>query len=104
MMFTKQQVHVLLLLWVARRPVTNEEIEHMAVLVKYCDTPQGLRSHMVDLERSGHVRRVDRKGVNSRHRHCWRWTLTENGYDAVRDLFAKQKPCDIMDISYIVRR
>lgn len=104
MMFTKQQVHVLLLLWVARRPVTNEEIEHMAVLVKYCDTPQGLRSHMVDLERSGHVYRVDRKGVNSRHRHCWRFALTDNGRKAVEDLFDKTKNIDIMDISYIVRR
>lgn len=103
-MFTKQQVHVLLILWVAKRPVTHEEIERMAVAVKYNDTPQGLRSRMVDLERSGHVRRVDRKGENSRHHHCWRWTLTENGYDVVRDLFAKHKPCDIMDISYIVGR
>lgn len=104
MMFTKQQVHVLLLLWVARRPATNEEIERMSVAVKYNDTPQGLRSRMVDLERSGHVRRVDRKGVNSRRHHCWRWTLTENGYDVVHDLFDKTQNIDIMDISYIVRR
>lgn len=104
MMFTRQQVHVLLLLWVARRPVTYKEIEHTAVLVKYCDTPQGLRSRMVDLERSGHVRRVDRKGVNSRHRHCWRFTLTDNGRKAVEDLFDKTQNIDIMDISYIVGR
>lgn len=88
-MFTKQQVHVLLLLWVARRPVTHEEIEHTAVLVKYCDTPQGLRSRMVDLERSGHVRRVDRKGVNSRHRHCWRFALTDDGREAISELFCE---------------
>lgn len=42
MMFTKQQVHVLLILWVVKRPVTHEEIERMAVLVKYCDTLKGL--------------------------------------------------------------
>lgn len=41
MMFTKQQVHVLLILWVVKRPVTHEEIERMAVSVKYNDTPSG---------------------------------------------------------------
>lgn len=89
MMFSKQQVHVLLILWMAKRPLTHEEIEQMAVLAKYDDTPQGLRSRMVELERSGHVCRVDREGVSSRHRHCWRWGLTEDGYDSVRELFGE---------------
>lgn len=88
-MFSKQQVHVLLILWMAKRPLTHEETEQMAVLAKYDDTPQGLRSRMIELERSGHVCRVDREGVNSRHRHCWRWNLTEDGYDAVRELFGE---------------
>lgn len=88
-MFGRQQVHVLLILWMAKRPLTHEEIEQMAVLAKYDDTPQGLRSRMIELERSGHVCRVDREGVNSRHRHCWRWNLTEDGYDAVRELFGE---------------
>ena len=88
-MFGKQQVHVLLILWVAKRPLTHEEIEQMAVLAKYDDTPQGLRSRMIELERSGHVCRVDREGVNSRHRHCWRWNLTEDGYDSVRELLGE---------------
>lgn len=88
-MFSKQQVHVLLILWMAKRPLTHEGIEQMAVLAKYDDTPQGLRSRMIELERSGHVCRVDREGVNSRHRHCWRWNLTEDGYDAVRELFGE---------------
>ena len=88
-MFSKQQVHVLLILWVAKRPLTHEEIERMAVLAKYDDTPQGLRSRMIELERSGHVCRVDREGVNSRHRHCWRWNLTEDGYDSVRELLGE---------------
>ena len=89
MMFSKQQVHVLLILWMAKRPLTHEEIEQMAVLANYADTPQGLRSRMIELERSGHVCRVDREGVNSRHRHCWRWNLTEDGYDSVRELFGE---------------
>ena len=88
-MFSKQQVHVLLILWMAKRPLTHEEIEQMAVLANYADTPQGLRSRMIELERSGHVCRVDREGVNSRHRHCWRWNLTEDGYDSVRELFGE---------------
>lgn len=88
-MFSKQQVHVLLILWMAKRPLTHEEIEQMAVLAKYDDTPQGLRSRMIELERSGHVCRVDREGVNSRHRHCWRWNLTEDGYDSVRELLGE---------------
>lgn len=88
-MFSKQQVHVLLILWMAKRPLTHEEIEQMAVLAKYDDTPQGLRSRMIELERAGLVCRVDREGVNSRHRHCWRWNLTEDGYDSVRELFGE---------------
>ena len=88
-MFSKQQVHVLLILWMAKRPLTNEEIERMAVLAKYDDTPQGLRSRMIELERSGHVCRVDREGVSSRHRHCWRWNLTEDGYDSVLELLGE---------------
>lgn len=88
-MFGLQQVHVLLILWVAKRPLTHEEIERMAVLAKYDDTPQGLRSRMVDLERSGHVYRVDHKGVNSRHRHCWRFALTDDGREAISELFCE---------------
>lgn len=88
-MFGLQQVHVLLILWMAERPLTHEEIERMAVLAKYADTPQGLRSRMVELERSGRVRRVDREGVNSRHRHCWRFALTDAGREAISELFGE---------------
>lgn len=88
-MFSKQQVHVLLILWMAKRPLTYEEIERMAVLVKYDDTPQGLRTRMIELERSGHVYRVDRDGVNSRHCHCWRFALTDDGREAISELFGK---------------
>lgn len=89
MMFSRQQVHVLLILWMAKRPLTHEEIERMAVLAKYDDTPQGLRTRTIELERSGHVYRVDRGGVNSRHRHCWRFGLTDAGREAISELFAE---------------
>ena len=85
-MFSEQEVHVLLILWMAKRPLTHEEIERMAVLAKYDDTPQGLRSRMIELERPGHVYRVDREGVNSRHRHCWRFDLTDDGRQAISEL------------------
>lgn len=90
-MFNKQQVHVLLILWVAKRPLTHKEIERMAVLAKYDDTPQGLRTRMIELERSGHVYRVDRDGVNSRHYHCWRFALTDDGREAISELFGETK-------------
>lgn len=88
-MFSEQQVHVLLILWMAKRPLTHGEIERMAVLAKYDDTPQGLRSRMIELERLGHVCRVDRDGVNSRHRHCWRFALTDDGREAISGLFGE---------------
>lgn len=88
-MFSKQQVHVLLILWMAKRPLIHEEIERIAVLAKYDDTPQGLRSRMIELECSGHVYRVDREGVNSRHRHCWRFDLTDDGRQAISELFGE---------------
>lgn len=79
MMFSIQQVYVLLILWMANRPLTCEEIERMSVLAKYGDTPQGLRSRMIELERSGHVYRVDRDGVN-------RFALTDDGREAISEL------------------
>lgn len=90
-MFSEQQVHVLLILWMAKRPLTHEEIERMAVLAKCDDTPQGLRSRMIELERSGYVYRVDREGVNSRHRHCWRFDLTDDGRQAISELFGENR-------------
>ena len=60
-MFSKQQVHVLLILWLAKRPFTHEENERMTVLAKYDDSPQELSTRMIELERSGHVYRVDRE-------------------------------------------
>ena len=90
-MFSKQQVHVLLILWMAKRPLTHEETERMTVLAKYDDTPQGLRTRMVELERSGHVYRVDREGVNSRHRHYWRFALTDTGREAISELFGEKE-------------
>ena len=90
-MFSRQQVHVLLIPWLAKRPLTHEEIERMAVSAKYDDTPQRLRTRMIELERSGHVYRVYRDGVNSRHRHCRRFALADDGREAISGLFGETK-------------
>ena len=44
---------------------------------------------MIELERSGQVCRVDRDGVNSRHRQCWRFALTDDGREAISELFGE---------------
>lgn len=93
-MFSKQQVHVMLILW----------IEQMAVLAKYDDTPQGLRSRMIELERSGHVRRVDREGVIVGTVTAGGSPLPMTGAKPLVSCLAKQKQCDIIDISHIVGR
>lgn len=86
-MLRLQETHVLLILKVAGTPLTHEQVEDMAALAKYDDTPQGLRSRMAELERAGYVRRVDREAVNKRNRHCWRFELTDSGRDVIAELF-----------------
>lgn len=88
-MFGRQQVHVPLVLWMAKRPLTHEEIERMAVLAKYDDAPRGLGTRMTGLGRSGHVHRVDGDGVNGRHRHCRRFALTDDGRETIGGLFGE---------------
>lgn len=50
------------------------------------DTPQSLRSRMVELERAGYVHRVDRGGTSSHNRPCWRWQLTKKGEELMEEL------------------
>lgn len=90
-MFSRQQVHVLLILWMAKHPLTHKEIDRMALLAKYDDTSQGLRTRVIELERSGHVCRVDREGASSRRRHCWRFALTDDGREAISELSGETK-------------
>lgn len=81
------KLHALTLLRLAGTPITQERLTNLAETIKYPDTPQSLRSRMVELERSGHVHRVDRNGVSSHNRPCWRWQLTKKGDELMQDIF-----------------
>lgn len=47
---------------------------------------------MVELERDGYTRRIDRNGISARKRPCWRWQLTKKGERLARELFALTTP------------
>lgn len=78
--------HVLTLLYFAETPITQERLTDMAETVSLQDTPQSLRSRMVELERSGHVNRVDRNGTSRHNRPCWRWQLTKKGDELMQEI------------------
>lgn len=81
------KIHALTLLSLAGKPITQERLTGMAETVKYHDTPQSLRSRMVELERAGYVHRVDRNGISRHKRPCWRWQLTKKGQELMQELF-----------------
>lgn len=85
-MHNAPQLHVLTLLHMAGKPITQERLTDMAEAVKCRDTPQSLRSRMVELERAGYVHRVDKNGTSRHNRPCWRWALTKDGKGLVREL------------------
>lgn len=86
------QRHVIMLLHLIKEPTTQEHLTTMALTVGCHDTPQSLRSRMVELERDGYVHRVDRNGISSHNRPCWRWQLTKKGEDLVQDLLDTTTP------------
>lgn len=86
------KLHVLTLLRLAEKPITQEQLTDLAETVKYPDTPQSLRSRMAELERSGHTHRVDRNGISRHNRPCWRWQLTKKGNELMRGIFDTTTP------------
>lgn len=80
------QRRVIILLHLIEEPTTQERLTGTAPKLGCPDTPQSLRSRMVELERDGYVHRVDRNGVSSHNRPCWRWQLTKKGKDLVQEL------------------
>lgn len=84
--------HVITVLHLIEEPTTQERLTATASKLGYTDTPQSLRSRMVELERAGYVHRVDRNGVSSHDRPCWRWQLTRKGEDLIRDLLDPNTP------------
>ena len=64
----------------------------MASTLGLNDTPQSLRSRMVELEREGYTHRVDRNGTSARKRPCWRWQLTKKGEELAQELLDHNSP------------
>lgn len=85
-MYSIPQRHVIILLHLIEEPATQERLTAMASTLGIDDTPQSLRSRMVELERNGYTRRVDRNGISIRKRPCWRWQLTKKGKDLAQEL------------------
>lgn len=86
------ELHALTLLRLAKKPITQERLADLAETVKYPDTPQSLRSRMVELERTGYTRRVDRNGTSRHNRPCWRWQLTKKGEELMQEIFDTTTP------------
>lgn len=86
------ELHALTLLYLAGKPITQERLTDLAETIKYPDTPQSLRSRMAELERSGHVHRVDRNGTSKHNRPCWRWQLTKKGNELMQEIFDTTTP------------
>lgn len=80
------KLHALTLLRIAGKPITQERLTDLAETIEYRDTPQSLRSRLVELERAGYVHRVDRNGISRHDRPCWRWQLTKKGEDLTQEL------------------
>lgn len=80
------QRHVITLLHLIKKPTTQEHMARIASRIGFNDTPQSLRSRMVELEREGYTHRVDRSGISARKRPCWRWQLTKNGNELAQEL------------------
>lgn len=86
------KLHVLTLLRLVGKPTTQERLADMAETVEYPDTPQSLRSRLVELERAGYAHRVDRNGISRHNRPCWRWQLTKKGNELMQEIFDTTTP------------
>ena len=86
------KLHALTLLHLAGKPITQERLTDIAETIGFQDTPQSIRSRMVELERSGHVHRVDRNGISRHNRPCWRWQLTKKGKELMQEIFDTTTP------------
>nr|UVX48228.1 MAG: protein of unknown function DUF4364 [Bacteriophage sp.] len=80
------QRHVITILHLLKEPTTQEHLTAIAQILDCRDTPQSLRSRMVELERAGYVHRVDRNVISRHNRPCWRWQLTKKGQELAQEL------------------
>ena len=91
-MHSTPQRHVITILHLAKEPITQESLTAIASTLGCRDTPQSLRSRMVELERDGYTHRVDRDGISARKRPCWRWQLTKKGQDLAQEILDTTTP------------
>lgn len=91
-MLSTPQRHVIILLHLVKDPITQEHLTTMAPMLGCHDTPQSLRSRMVELERAGYTHRTDRNGISTRKRPCWRWQLTKKGQELAQELLDTTTP------------
>nr|UVX55822.1 MAG: protein of unknown function DUF4364 [Bacteriophage sp.] len=91
-MYNTPRLHVSTILYLFKEPITQEHLTSIASTLGYPDTPQSLRSRMVELEREGYVHRVDRNGISARKRPCWRWALTKKGQEYMQGLLDLTTP------------
>lgn len=85
-MMDTTKLRVLTILSFGSAPITAEVLTDFAETIGFADTPQSLRSRLVELERAGYVHRVDRQGMSRHNRPCWRWELTKNGQELAQEL------------------
>lgn len=88
------QFHVIVILHVVKKPITQEQLTKLAEDFRYRDTPQSLRSRLVELERAGYTHRVDRNGISERKRPCWRWQLTKKGEELMEEHLNATTPAE----------
>lgn len=91
-MYNTPRMHVTTILYLFKEPITQEHLTSIASTLGYHDTPQSLRSRMVELERAGYTHRVDRNGTSARKRPCWRWQLTKKGQELAQELLDTTTP------------
>ena len=82
------QRHAITILYLVKEPIIQARLTAIASAIGYNDTPQSLRSRMVELEHDGYVHRVDRNGISARNRPCWRWQLTKKGKELMQELLS----------------
>lgn len=88
------KLHVLTILSLVITPITAEALVDIAKTIGFKDTPQSLRTRLVELERAGYAHRVDRNGISRHRRPCWRWHLTEKGEDLMQDILDITTPSE----------
>lgn len=78
------KIHILTILAFQATPITAETLTDIAETIGIKDTPQSLRSRLVELERRGLVHRVDRNGTSRHNRPCWRWEIIKDGRERIQ--------------------